>query len=101
MAMTEDEWLACNHPPTMGEFLRSRASDRKLRLFACGWARLNWTKEGAVLRQHAVHIAELYADRRVCEEDLLAAYEGIQTADLMPGSASAAAAFVCTDIPDV
>jgi hypothetical protein len=99
--MTEDEWLTCNHPPTMVEFLHSRASDRKFRLFACGWARLNWTKEGAVRRQHAVHVAELYADGRASDEDLLAVYEGVQSAELTPGSASGAAAFICLDIPDV
>ena len=33
-AMTEAEWLACENPRTMLEFLRATASDRKLRLFA-------------------------------------------------------------------
>src|SRR3712207_6838417 len=32
--MTEDEWLVCDDPILMLEFLRSKASERKLRLFA-------------------------------------------------------------------
>lgn len=38
--MTEHEWLACTDPTPMLEFLRGKASDRKLRLFAAGSARL-------------------------------------------------------------
>jgi hypothetical protein len=37
--MTEQEWLACTDPGQMRMFLRIRASDRKLRLFACACGR--------------------------------------------------------------
>jgi hypothetical protein len=33
--MTEAEWLACEDPETMLDFLYDKASQRKLRLFAC------------------------------------------------------------------
>lgn len=35
-AMTEQEWLACDDPPIMLEFLEEKAGERKLRLFAVG-----------------------------------------------------------------
>jgi hypothetical protein len=37
--MTEAEWLECRDPGPMIEFVRTRSSARKLRLFACACAR--------------------------------------------------------------
>jgi hypothetical protein len=40
--MNEQEWLECTDPQPMLESIRGSASDRKLRLFACGCCRSIW-----------------------------------------------------------
>jgi hypothetical protein len=40
--MTESDWLACTYPSLMLGFLKGRASDRKLRLFASACQRRIW-----------------------------------------------------------
>jgi hypothetical protein len=40
--MTESEWEVCPEPRPMLEFLREKASERKLRLFACACCRRVW-----------------------------------------------------------
>jgi hypothetical protein len=59
--MTKAEWLTCIDPQPMLDFLPSRASERKLQLFACACARrFNdlLTEDG----KRAVEISEMYAD---------------------------------------
>jgi hypothetical protein len=40
--MTEAEWLACTDPIPMLDFVTGKATDRKLRLFACSCCRHAW-----------------------------------------------------------
>lgn len=63
--MTEAEWLTCGEPARMLEFLSGRASDRKLRLFACACARQVWRSLKARRGREAVEVAERYADGQV------------------------------------
>lgn len=68
-AMTEAEWLACTEPLPMVEYLRGRASERKLRLFAVACCRSTWN----LLRKSskkAVEAAERYADGLATDDDM-------------------------------
>jgi bacterioferritin-associated ferredoxin len=64
--MTEQEWLKCTDLLKMLEFLRDNgsASDRKLRLFACGRCRVLWAEMVDERSKQAVEVAEAFADRR-------------------------------------
>jgi hypothetical protein len=94
--VTEAEWLASTDPKPMLEFLRGKASERKLRLFACACARLagevilNWGRgeldEAASRAGNAVHLetsrravdmAEQFADEVAGEIDLAAAARAV------------------------
>jgi hypothetical protein len=68
--MTEAEWLACTDPMPMLEDLRGKASERKLRLFACACCRRIWREIGHYSGRHAVVVSERYADGLADDTDL-------------------------------
>jgi hypothetical protein len=74
--MTEAEWLACEDPDVMVDFLQSRAllSARKTRLFVVACCRIAWHLLTDRRSQQAVEVAERYADQNATRNELNAAY---------------------------
>ena len=68
--MTEQEWLAATDPTPMLEFLRGKASERKLRLFMVACARLLWERVPPGEMREAVEAAERAADGVLWEDEL-------------------------------
>lgn len=68
--MSEAEWLACTKPHEMVSFLRGKASERKLRLFACASCRRLWHLLTDERSRRGVEVAELYADNLATAEQL-------------------------------
>ena len=61
--MTKAEWLVSTDPTPMLDLLRGKASDRKLRLFACACCRAIWPFfQGQSRSRAAVIVSERYAD---------------------------------------
>ena len=58
--MDEEEWLTCADPWPMVEFLRGKASDRKLRLFLCAFFRR--IIPASLELNHTLALAERLAD---------------------------------------
>src|SRR5262245_58739018 len=75
MAMTETEWLVCTDPQPMLEFVRRKASDRKVRLFAVACCRRIWSNLEHEEFRDAVRKAESFADGLVDRDEMLQANE--------------------------
>ena len=74
--MTEEEWLACADPWPMLEFLQGKASERKLRLFACACYRRSpqyvFDFDSGEAGKHnlkVVEVAERHADGMASEQE--------------------------------
>ncbi len=71
--MTDTEWLASADPEALVNFLRGRASDRKLRLFACACCRDIWPYLTEEVSRRSVEAAEAFADGQASKQELRAA----------------------------
>jgi hypothetical protein len=67
--VTESDWLNCTDPTPMLEFLQGKASQRKLRLFACACARLLWDSLPNGILREVVEAGEQYADGLLSNEE--------------------------------
>ncbi len=88
--MTEVDWLSATDPKLMLAYLEGKASDRKSRLFACGYLRLVWHLLTEKRCQKVVEVSELYADGLVKRQALSGARrQGWAVATTCPSSVAA------------
>jgi hypothetical protein len=68
--VTAEEWNRCTDPQKMLEFLRGKAGERKLRLFAVAACRRIWHLPIEAPARRAVEVVERYADGAASPEEL-------------------------------
>lgn len=87
-AMTEKEWLGGKRPRDMLELVRDKSSDRKLRLFVCGFLRTFLHRYNDELSQSALEKSERFADGLVTAEELEALKREVKAAAKMGNEAA-------------
>jgi hypothetical protein len=79
MEMREADWLECKYPERMLEFLRGKASERRLRYFIVACARSVLPASADRDMIEALAVAERYADGTASERDLTRARASLKT----------------------
>src|SRR5271154_3159817 len=74
-SMTEEQWQTGTNPKAMLDYLRGKAGERKLRLFAAAACRMIWDLREDKRSRVAVEVAERFADGLVPLTELEAALE--------------------------
>src|SRR5262245_49466155 len=75
MAMTEEEWVACEDPEQLLDLLGDRLTERKRRLFACACCRLIPGFMESEPDQRSIELTELDVDTESVEPDEFPAKE--------------------------
>jgi len=77
---SEEDWLAGTDPQELLRFVRKRASDRKLRFFACACCRRIWHLLPDPRSRAAIETGERFADGCASLEELSAACDAADSA---------------------
>jgi hypothetical protein len=95
--MTEPDWLLGEDPQLLLNFVRTRATERQLRLFGCACCRRVWHLMTSRRSLEAVVAVERYVDRLPGGGNLPAAREGArQASQAFPDEKAAQAAYLLT-----
>src|SRR5215212_592163 len=85
--MTEEEWLACEDPTWMLNFLGRKASNRKLRLLMVAYTRYHSSELNEWARERTTHLAD-QLERLADTEPLSGVTVGLETGNWQPADAS-------------